>query len=80
MTEKSSYSEIIAEISPKGEKWEKLNFEGKQKIDILNFLYVFPYIGFCMPKQKKIEKNCAADGVFGPAVNWAEMAAAHENR
>ena len=56
MTEKSSYSEIIAQISPKGEKWEKLNFEGKQKIDILNFLRVFPYIRFCMPKQKNLKK------------------------
>ena len=56
MTEKSSYSEIIAQISPKGEKSEKLNFEGKQKIDILNFLRVFPYIRFCMPKQKNLKK------------------------
>ena len=56
MTEKSSYSEIIAQISPKGEKWEKLNFEGKRKIDILNFLYVFPYIGYCMPNQKILKK------------------------
>ena len=32
-----------------------------------------------MPKQKKLEKNCAADGLFGLAVKWAEMAADHEN-
>ena len=56
MTEKSSYSEIIAQISPKGEKWEKLNFEGKRKIDTLNFLHVFSYIGFSMPKQKNLKK------------------------
>ena len=30
-------------------------------------------------KTKKFEKNCAADGLFGPAVKWAEMAADHEN-
>ena len=30
-------------------------------------------------KTKKFEKNRAADGLFGPAVKWAEMAAGHEN-
>ena len=30
-------------------------------------------------ETKKIEKNRPADGLFGPAVKWAEMAADHEN-
>ena len=32
-----------------------------------------------MLKQKKFEKNWGADGLFGSAVKWAEMAAEHEN-
>ena len=28
---------------------------------------------------KKFEKNRGADGLFGSAVKWAEMAADHEN-
>ena len=30
-------------------------------------------------ETKKIEKNRGADGLFGLAVKWAEMAADHEN-
>ena len=30
-------------------------------------------------ETKKFEKNWGADGLFGPAVKWAEMAADHEN-
>ena len=30
-------------------------------------------------ETKKFEKNRGADGLFGLAVKWAEMAAAHEN-
>ena len=37
---------IIAQIIPKDEKWGRVNFEGIQKKDILNFIHVFPYIGF----------------------------------
>ena len=46
MTEKLSFLEIITQISPLDEKQEKVSFEGKRKIDILNFLYVFPYIEY----------------------------------
>ena len=75
MTQKTPSSEILAQTSQKGEKWEKVNSEGKRKIDILDFIYVFPYIGYKMPKHK----NRGANGLFGPAVKWAEMAADHEN-
>ena len=30
-------------------------------------------------ETKKFEKNHRADGLFGLAVKWAEMAADHEN-
>ena len=30
-------------------------------------------------ETKKFEKNRRADGLFGSAVKWAEMAADHEN-
>ena len=30
-------------------------------------------------ETKKFEKNWGADGLFGSAVKWAEMAADHEN-
>ena len=56
MTQKIPFSEILAQTGQKGEKWEKVNSEGKQKIDILEFIYVFPYIGYKMPKQKNLKK------------------------
>ena len=42
MTQKTPSSEILAQTSQKGEKWKKVNSEGKRKIDILDFIYVFP--------------------------------------
>ena len=56
MTQKTPSSEILAQTSQKGEKWEKVNSEGKRKIDILDFINVFPYIGYKMPKQKNLKK------------------------
>ena len=56
MTQKTPFSEILAQTSQKGEKWEKVNSEGKRKIDILDFIHVFPYIGYKMPKQKNLKK------------------------
>ena len=32
-----------------------------------------------MPNQKRLKKNGHADRLISPAVEWAEMAADHEN-
>ena len=37
------FLEIISQTS---QKWKKLNFEEIRKNDILNFIYVFPYIEY----------------------------------
>ena len=46
MTKNTPFLEIISQTSQKCQKWEKLNFEEIQKNDILNFIYVFPYIEY----------------------------------
>ena len=43
---KHPFLEIISQISWKCQKQEKLNFEEIRKKDILNLIYVFPYIEY----------------------------------
>ena len=71
---------ILAQNRQKDEKCKKVNSEGIRKIYILDFTYVSISLHMILNAEaKKFPKNRWADGLFGLAVKWAEMAADHEN-